>query len=110
MAKTKKAIWLLIFASLIMALAGCATTKEAPKVAKADWKFHDIVDVKFVQQYAKFPRPKIRKNSPVIIQSRHFLNLNIIPITAIRTTSGDIYAPYSCQVQLKPESIGLKIY
>jgi hypothetical protein len=66
MVKTKKAIWLLIFASLIMALAGCATTKEAPKVAKADWKFHDIVDVKFVQQHVKMPKPA----NVLIIDSR----------------------------------------
>ena len=58
MVKTKKAIWLLIFASLIMALAGCATTQKSSDQAKKDWKFHTIVDVKFVQQYAKLPRPE----------------------------------------------------
>ena len=45
---------------LVLALAvGCATTKPAEDTAKAapaaDWKFHDIVDVAFVQQYAKLP-------------------------------------------------------
>jgi len=70
MVKTKKAIWLLIFASFVMAFAGCATTQksadQAKKEVKADWKFHDIVDVKFVQQYGKFPRPE----SSLIIDSR----------------------------------------
>ena len=70
MVKPKKAIWLLIFASLIMALAGCATTQKAPdqakKEVKKDWKFHTIVDVKFVQQYAKLPRPE----NSLIIDSR----------------------------------------
>ena len=70
MVKTKKAIWLLIFASLIMALAGCATTQkpsdQAKKEVKKDWKFHTIVDVKFVQQYAKLPRPE----NSLIIDSR----------------------------------------
>ncbi len=70
MVKMKKAIWLLIFASLLMALAGCATTQkssdQAKKEVKTDWKFHTIVDVKFVQQYAKLPRPE----NSIIIDSR----------------------------------------
>ena len=42
---------------------GCTTTqsatKETPaKAEAAEWKFHDIVDVKFVQQYAKMPKPE----------------------------------------------------
>ena len=70
MVKTKRAIWLLILASLVMAFAGCATTQKssdlAKKEVKADWKFHTIVDVKFVQQYGKFPRPE----GSLIIDSR----------------------------------------
>ena len=50
---------------------GCTTTqsatKETPaKAEAAEWKFHDIVDVKFVQQYAKIPRP----DNSLIIDSR----------------------------------------
>ncbi len=50
---------------------GCTTTQSATKEtpAKAEaaaWKFHDIVDVKFVQQYAKIPRPE----KSLIIDSR----------------------------------------
>ena len=50
---------------------GCTTTPSATqetlaKAAAADWKFHDIVDVKFVQQYAKIPRP----DKVLIIDSR----------------------------------------
>jgi hypothetical protein len=50
--------------SLMLALAfvlgiGYASTALASDTAKAgesaDWKFHDIVDVAFVQQYAKLP-------------------------------------------------------
>ena len=50
--------------SLMLSLAfvfsfGYASTALASDTAKsgesADWKFHDIVDVAFVQQYAKLP-------------------------------------------------------
>ncbi|MBW1751564.1 MAG: rhodanese-like domain-containing protein [Deltaproteobacteria bacterium] len=38
---------------------GCATTQKAAAPAKAeaqvDWKFHDIVDVKFVKEHVKIP-------------------------------------------------------
>lgn len=45
-----------------------SATKETPKKAEAaaDWRFHDIVDVKFVQQYAKLPVPE----NVMIIDSR----------------------------------------
>ena len=50
---------------LLVALGfGCTTTQSATKetpakaAAAADWKFHDIVDVEFVQQYAKMPKPE----------------------------------------------------
>ena len=49
---------------------GCTATKtatkETPAKAAADWKFHDIVDVKFVQQYVKMPKP----DNVLIIDSR----------------------------------------
>ena len=56
--KRLSAIFLTI--GLILALAmGCATTKPAEETAKtaapADWKFHDIVDVNFVQQHVTVP-------------------------------------------------------
>jgi rhodanese-related sulfurtransferase len=35
--------------------AGCSTTTTTPAPAAQDWRFHDIVDVAFVQQYAKVP-------------------------------------------------------
>lgn len=36
--------------------AGCSTTATVQKSApQTDWRFHDIVDVAFVQQYAKVP-------------------------------------------------------
>ena len=70
MVKAKKAIWLLILASFLLAFAGCATTGKSSEQAKndeaADWKFHSIVDVEFVKQYAKFPRPE----NSLIIDSR----------------------------------------
>ena len=62
----RKVLWPVIIVTAMLLVFGCATTKEAPKVAKADWQFHDIVDVKFVQQYGKFPRPK----GSLIIDSR----------------------------------------
>ena len=70
MVKMKKAIWLLILAALVMAFTGCATTQklsdQAKKEVKTDWKFHTIVDVNFVQNYAKLPRPE----NSLIIDSR----------------------------------------
>ncbi|CAB1085555.1 Rhodanese-related sulfurtransferase [Olavius algarvensis Delta 1 endosymbiont] len=64
-------------ASLILCLAlvlgiGCAGTALASDTAKAgqssDWKFHDIVEVAFVQQYAKLPQPE----GVMIIDSRPY--------------------------------------
>ena len=53
---------------------GCATGKSASsqkavptkEEVAAKWQFHSIVDVKFVQQYAKMPRP----DNVLIIDSR----------------------------------------
>ncbi len=50
--------------SVLLALAlvtglGCQTIPKSVATPKVDtsWQFHDIVDVKFVQQYAKMPKP-----------------------------------------------------
>ena len=52
------AISLMLSLALVFSI-GYATTASASDTAKtgeqADWKFHDIVDVAFVQQYAKLP-------------------------------------------------------
>ena len=37
---------------------GCAGLQQTTEPAKADWQYHDIVDVAFVQQYATMPQPK----------------------------------------------------
>jgi 3-mercaptopyruvate sulfurtransferase SseA len=63
----KKRLWL--SAVLVMALAlafGCTATQKAAAPEKAAWQFHDIVDVAFVQPYAKVPQPK----GVMIIDSR----------------------------------------
>ncbi len=53
-----KRLWLPTLMVLVLALVlGCAGTQKAAAPAKADWQFHDIVDVAFVQQYAKVPQP-----------------------------------------------------
>ena len=48
-----------VLALLLVTGLGCQTTpKSAAKVtADTSWKFHDIVDVKFIQQYVKMPKP-----------------------------------------------------
>lgn len=56
--KLKKYLALTFCLALMTAMVfGCATAqKETPTAeAQADWKFHDIVDVDFVKQYAKVP-------------------------------------------------------
>ena len=71
--KFSKATVLAVGLMLLVAVGfGCtatqSATKEAPAkaAAAADWKFHSIVDVAFVQQYAKIPRPE----NVLIIDSR----------------------------------------
>ena len=87
MKELRRAIWLpyILALALILALGlGCAATDKtakkevktkAPETAKTDvktkapkkaWRFHDIVDVAFVQQYAKIPRSE----DVLIIDSR----------------------------------------
>jgi hypothetical protein len=65
----KKLFWLPIFLALLLAVGfGCAGTQKAAEPAKADWQFHDIVDVAFVQPYATMPQPK----GVMIIDSRPY--------------------------------------
>lgn len=71
--RTNKLSILAVGLLLVAALGfGCTTTQSATqatpaKAAAADaWRFHDIVDVKFVQQYARMPRP----DKVLIIDSR----------------------------------------
>jgi hypothetical protein len=62
----------LILGFALMLGIGYASTALASDAAKtgqqADWKFHDIVDLAFVQQYAKLPQPE----TVVIIDSRPY--------------------------------------
>ena len=62
----RRVLWPVIIVTAMLLVLGCATTKDAPKVTKASWQFHDIVDVKFVQQYVKMPKPA----NVLIIDSR----------------------------------------
>ena len=67
----KRFLWLSVAVALVAAVGfGCAPTKKVAPAAKAeekvDWKFHDIVDVNFVKQYVKIPKPE----NVMIIDSR----------------------------------------
>ena len=71
--KFRKLAMLAVSLMLLVAFGfGCTTTQSATKEtpakaeAAADWRFHDIVDVKFVQKYAVMPKPK----NVLIIDSR----------------------------------------
>ena len=61
MQKIKRLWWMTVMFALVavMGLAGCQTAPKSTAKAAADtsWQFHDIVDVKFVQQYVKMPKP-----------------------------------------------------
>ena len=50
-----------VLAALLLLAFGCASAPKAPEAASTaedtSWKFHDIVDVAFVQQYATVPVP-----------------------------------------------------
>ncbi len=57
--KLRALVLALLFALVL--LTGCTATKTAKTSqtpVDTSWKFHDIVDVKFVQQYVKMPKPK----------------------------------------------------
>jgi rhodanese-related sulfurtransferase len=71
--RTKKLTILAAGLMLLVAVGfGCTTTRSATQASPAKteaadaWRFHDIVDVKFVQQYARMPRP----DKVLIIDSR----------------------------------------
>lgn len=70
---SKRFLWLPIFIALLVTLGlgwtgAQAAGKPAKAEAKADWKFHDIVSVDFVQQYVKIPKP----DNVMIIDSRPY--------------------------------------
>ncbi len=73
MNRMRKGLWLAVAIPLTVFMGlGCATTQKAAAPVKAeaqtDWKFHDIVDVDFVKQYAKVPQPE----GVMIIDSRPY--------------------------------------
>ena len=51
-----------------MSLGLSPTLKAAETGAKAEWKFHDIVSVNFVQQHVRIPKP----DNVLIIDSRPY--------------------------------------
>ncbi len=58
MQKTKRLLWMPIVVALLMLVGvGCQTAPKPVKTADTSWQFHDIVDVEFVQQYVKMPKP-----------------------------------------------------
>ena len=64
----KRLTWLLILGLTLALGFGCAATQKAAEPVKADWQFHDIVDVAFVQPYAIIPQPE----GVMIIDSRPY--------------------------------------
>ncbi|MGD9043422.1 MAG: rhodanese-like domain-containing protein [Desulfobacterales bacterium] len=67
--RLKRTFWLPVLLTLLLAVGfGCAGTQKTTEPAKADWQFHDIVDVAFVQPYATMPQPK----GVMIIDSRPY--------------------------------------
>jgi hypothetical protein len=67
--KLKRTFWLPVLLALMLAAGfGCVGTQQTAEPAKADWQFHDIVDVGFVQPYAIMPQPK----GVMIIDSRPY--------------------------------------
>jgi rhodanese-related sulfurtransferase len=54
--QAKRNLWVLMIAILAAAvMAGCSTTSAPVKTEAPEWRFHDIVDVAFVQQHVKIP-------------------------------------------------------
>jgi len=70
MLRFRKRLWLLAGMSMVLMLFFGASTGFAAtaKAEGAAWKFHDIVDAAFVQQYAKVPQPA----GVMIIDSRPY--------------------------------------
>ncbi|MGD8254145.1 MAG: rhodanese-like domain-containing protein [Syntrophobacterales bacterium] len=68
--KSKRVFMLSIVALLAatMSLGLSPALKTAEAGAKADWKFHDIVSVNFVQQHVKVPKA----DNVMIIDSRPY--------------------------------------
>ena len=64
----KRSALALVFCLVLAFTWGCAATQKPAEPAKADWQFHDIVDVAFVQPYATMPQPK----GVMIIDSRPY--------------------------------------
>ena len=54
--------------AVTMSLGLSPTLKAAQTGTKAEWKFHDIVSLKFVQQHVKIPKP----DNVMIIDSRPY--------------------------------------
>jgi hypothetical protein len=54
MQKTRRLLWLSVVLALVLVM-GLEPVKKA--TADTSWQFHDIVDVKFVQQHVKMPKP-----------------------------------------------------
>jgi hypothetical protein len=65
---TKLTALSIVFCLVLAFTFGCAGTQKTAEPAKADWQFHDIVDVAFVQPYATMPQPK----GVMIIDSRPY--------------------------------------
>jgi hypothetical protein len=68
-----KNLWLPVVVALALAVGvGWQGTQKAAAAekanAKADWKFHDIVDVDFVKKHVKIPAPE----GVMIVDSRPF--------------------------------------
>ncbi len=57
---------LALFFIFFLLLAAGIVNADAAQTASEDWKFHAIVDVDFVMQYAKMPKPE----NVLIIDSR----------------------------------------
>ena len=67
--KLKRIFRLPVLLALLLAVGfGCAGLQQTSEPAKADWQFHDIVNVGFVQPYATVPQPE----GVMIIDSRPY--------------------------------------
>lgn len=70
MQRFRKQLWLTLILGLVGAIAlsvNCGVVQAAtPTETAAEWKFHAIVDVQFVMQYAQMPKPE----NVLIVDSR----------------------------------------